>query len=183
MTRSRRAAQEEHNERHGITPKTIEKAIAALTGTPQDDYVDLTRAAKEAANNEVALEELPRTITALKKQMLELSEALEFEKAAAMRDRLEELKDIRVSLGAAETAEKPRRRTRPNLPKTDGTDDHTGSLSPVMRKFSPRRSAAAAAAAALSAGSRTTSGGSTVRRASPPADEHPRRHGHPRHWR
>ena len=84
---------------HGITPKTIEKAIAALAGTPQDDYVDLTRAAKEAANNEVALEELPRTITALKKQMLELSEELEFEKAAAIRDRIKDLEEIRLSLG------------------------------------------------------------------------------------
>ncbi|HVY37443.1 MAG TPA: excinuclease ABC subunit UvrB [Polyangia bacterium] len=100
VTRSRRAAQEEHNRRHGITPKTIEKAIAALAGTPQDDYVDLTRAAKEAANNEVALEELPRTITALKKQMLELSEALEFEKAAAIRDRIKDLEEIRLSLGS-----------------------------------------------------------------------------------
>ncbi|MFL5305612.1 MAG: excinuclease ABC subunit UvrB [Polyangia bacterium] len=99
VTRARRAAQEEHNKRHGITPKTIEKAIAALAGTPQDDYVDLTRAAKEAANNEVALEELPRTITALKKQMLELSEELEFEKAAAIRDRIKDLEEIRLSLG------------------------------------------------------------------------------------
>ncbi|HVT09250.1 MAG TPA: excinuclease ABC subunit UvrB [Polyangia bacterium] len=100
VTRSRRAAQEEHNRRHGITPKTIEKAIVALAGTPQDDYVDLTRAAKEAANNEVALEELPRTITALKKQMMELSEALEFEKAAAIRDRIKDLEEIRLSMGS-----------------------------------------------------------------------------------
>ncbi|MES1206627.1 MAG: UvrB/UvrC motif-containing protein, partial [Pseudomonadota bacterium] len=100
VTRARRAAQEEHNRRHGITPKTIEKAIAALAGTPQDDYVDLTRAAKEAATNEVALEELPRTITALKKQMLELSEALDFEKAAAIRDRIKDLEEIRLSLGS-----------------------------------------------------------------------------------
>jgi excinuclease ABC subunit B len=100
VTRARRAAQEEHNRRHGITPKTIEKAIAALAGTPQDDYVDVTRAAKEAATNEVALEELPRTIAALKKQMLELSEAMEFEKAAAIRDRIKDLEEIRLSLGS-----------------------------------------------------------------------------------
>jgi excinuclease ABC subunit B len=100
VTRARRAAQEEHNRRHGITPKTIEKAIAALTGTAQDDYVDVTRAAKEAEGNEVALEELPRTIAALRKQMLELSEALEFEKAAKIRDRIKDLEEIRLSLGS-----------------------------------------------------------------------------------
>ncbi len=99
VTAARRAAQEAHNKRHGITPKTIEKAIAALAGTAQDDYVDVARAAKQAAGSEVALEELPRTIAALKKQMLELSEALEFEKAAAIRDRIQDLEEIRLSLG------------------------------------------------------------------------------------
>ena len=99
VTAERRAAQEEHNKRHGITPKTIEKAIAALAGTAQDDFVDLAKTAKEAKDNHVALEELPRTITALKRQMVELSEALEFEKAAAIRDRIKDLEEIRLSLG------------------------------------------------------------------------------------
>jgi len=99
VTAERRAAQEEHNKRHGITPKTIEKAIAALAGTAQDDFVDLAKTAKDAQANNVALEELPRTITALKRQMVELSEALEFEKAAAIRDRIKDLEEIRLSLG------------------------------------------------------------------------------------
>ena len=99
VTAERRAAQEAHNKRHGITPKTIEKAIAALAGTAQDDFVDLAKTAKDAKANHVALEELPRTITALKRQMVELSEALEFEKAAAIRDRIKDLEEIRLSLG------------------------------------------------------------------------------------
>ena len=99
VTAERRAAQEAHNKRHGITPKTIEKAIAALAGTAQDDFVDLAKTAKDAQANHVALEELPRTITALKRQMVELSEALEFEKAAAIRDRIKDLEEIRLSLG------------------------------------------------------------------------------------
>ena len=99
VTAERRAAQEAHNKRHGITPKTIEKAIAALAGTAQDDFVDLAKTAKDAKDNHVALEELPRTITALKRQMVELSEALEFEKAAAIRDRIKDLEEIRLSLG------------------------------------------------------------------------------------
>ena len=99
VTAERRAAQEAHNKRHGITPKTIEKAIAALAGTAQDDFVDLAKTAKDAKANDVALEELPKTITALKRQMVELSEALEFEKAAAIRDRIKDLEEIRLSLG------------------------------------------------------------------------------------
>ncbi|HTB61373.1 MAG TPA: excinuclease ABC subunit UvrB [Polyangia bacterium] len=99
VTADRRAAQEAHNKRHGITPKTIEKAIAALAGTAQDDFVDLAKTAKDAQANDVALEELPKTIIALKRQMAELSEALEFEKAAAIRDRIKDLEEIRLSLG------------------------------------------------------------------------------------
>jgi excinuclease ABC subunit B len=99
VTAERRAAQEAHNKRHGITPKTIEKAIAALAGTAQDDFVDLAKTAKDAKANDVALEELPKTIIALKRQMAELSEALEFEKAAAIRDRIKDLEEIRLSLG------------------------------------------------------------------------------------
>ena len=98
VTAERRTAQEEHNKRHGITPKTIEKAIAALSGTAQDDFVDLAKTAKDAKANDVALEELPQTIAALKRQMTVLSEALEFEKAAAIRDRIKDLEEIRLSL-------------------------------------------------------------------------------------
>jgi excinuclease ABC subunit B len=99
VTLTRRAAQEAHNKAHGITPKTIEKAIAALTGTAQDDFVDLSKTAKEAQAADVALEEIPKTITALRRQMLDLSEKLEFEKAAALRDRIKDLEEIRLSMG------------------------------------------------------------------------------------
>ena len=101
VTRARRAAQEAHNKAHGITPKTIQKAIAALAGTPQDDFVDLAKTAKEAQAADVALEEIPKTITALRRQMLDLSEKLEFERAAAIRDRIKDLEESRLSVGGA----------------------------------------------------------------------------------
>ena len=76
-----------------------EKAIHALQGTAQDDYVDVTKPAKRAQESDIPLEELPQIISAMKKEMFELSEALEFEKAAALRDRIKELEEIRLSLG------------------------------------------------------------------------------------
>jgi excinuclease ABC subunit B len=100
VTSARRAAQEEHNKRHGITPKTIEKAIAALAGSAQDDFVDVSKVARDAKASDVALEELPKTIAALQRQMHALSESLEFEKAAAIRDRIKDLEEIRLSLGS-----------------------------------------------------------------------------------
>ncbi len=99
VTRERRTVQEEHNRRHGITPKTIQKAIEALAGTAQDDYVDVAKPAIKARATDVPLEDLPQMISALKREMFELSEALEFEKAAALRDRIKDLEEIRLSLG------------------------------------------------------------------------------------
>jgi excinuclease ABC subunit B len=99
-TRRRRAAQEAFNQAHGITPKTIEKAIHALEGTAQDDFVDVSRPARKAKESDIPLEELPQIISAMRREMFDLSEALEFEKAAALRDRIKELEEIRLSMGS-----------------------------------------------------------------------------------
>jgi excinuclease ABC subunit B len=99
VTRARRTLQEEHNRRHGITPKTIQKAIEALAGTAQDDYVDVAKPAIKAKQSDIPLEDLPQMISALKREMFDLSENLEFEKAAALRDRIKDLEEIRLSLG------------------------------------------------------------------------------------
>jgi excinuclease ABC subunit B len=99
-TGRRRVAQIAFNKKHGITPKTIEKTIQALEGTAQDDYVDVTKPAKKAKQADIPLEELPSIISALKKEMFDLSEALEFEKAADVRDRLKDLEDLQVALGS-----------------------------------------------------------------------------------
>jgi excinuclease ABC subunit B len=91
-TRRRRALQEAYNTEHGITPTTIIKAIQELSGTPQDDYVDLTQVQlPKRGKKQVPLDDIPKLITSLKKEMFDLAEALEFEKAAAIRDRIQEL--------------------------------------------------------------------------------------------
>jgi excinuclease ABC subunit B len=104
-TARRREAQQAYNKKHGITPKTIEKAVHDLAGTAQDDYVDVTKPAAKARGKgrggaDIPLEELPSIISALKKEMFDLSEALEFEKAAVVRDRLKDLEDLQVALGS-----------------------------------------------------------------------------------
>src|SRR5882724_6511363 len=64
VTRARRTAQEAYNKLHGITPRTIQKAIADLAGTAQDDFVDLSRPVVKAkgkgkGGSDIPLEELP----------------------------------------------------------------------------------------------------------------------------
>jgi excinuclease ABC subunit B len=99
-TRRRRRRQEAHNREHGITPKTIEKAIAELAGTAQDDRFQPPKALlPKRGTRKVAPDELPRLIAQLKREMFDLAEQLEFEKAAAVRDRIQQLEELQIDLG------------------------------------------------------------------------------------
>ncbi|MBN1258528.1 excinuclease ABC subunit UvrB [Candidatus Peregrinibacteria bacterium] len=84
-TDRRRKIQVAYNKEHGITPQTIVKAvhdIAQTTHKPKKKY----------RKSEVPPEELERLIHELVLQMEMASENLEFEKAAELRDQIEELK-------------------------------------------------------------------------------------------
>jgi excinuclease ABC subunit B len=96
----RRALQEEYNRKHGITPKTIEKAIAELSGTAQDDRWEPGKAIiPKKGKKALAPEDVPALITQLKKEMFDWAEKLEFEKAAAIRDRIQQLEELQLDLG------------------------------------------------------------------------------------
>jgi len=99
VTRERRKMQEAHNREHGITPKTISKAIQDLAGTAQDDYVDLGKLAlPKKGKRALPLDELPGVIARLKAEMMDWAEKLEFEKAAAIRDRIHELEQLQLDV-------------------------------------------------------------------------------------
>jgi excinuclease ABC subunit B len=98
VTATRRRTQAAYNKEHGITPKTIQKAIADLAGTAQDDFVDLTKPLKKSKTSDIPLEELPQILSAMKKEMFDLSEALEFEKAAVIRDKIKELEEVQLAV-------------------------------------------------------------------------------------
>ncbi len=88
-TNRRRKTQTEYNEQHGIEPRSIVKAIRDLT--------DQIRAvAEEKAEYVIAADmpkdELARVIEQLEKQMKVAAAELEFEKAAALRDQVLELR-------------------------------------------------------------------------------------------
>jgi excinuclease ABC subunit B len=95
-TERRRARQTEFNALHGITPQTIHKAIAdilegATPGGPRTarEYAKVAEETAEYANLTPA--QMARKIKALEKEMYGYAKDLEFEKAAAVRDRLKEL--------------------------------------------------------------------------------------------
>ncbi|MBT8487270.1 MAG: excinuclease ABC subunit UvrB [Gemmatimonadetes bacterium] len=92
-TDRRREAQLAHNEEHGITPETIRKTIEEIEfSTRVADARQAPSAVSEAPDSyadEVNREEY---VKILEKEMEEAAEALDFEKAALLRDQLFELK-------------------------------------------------------------------------------------------
>ncbi len=104
VTRDRRTTQEAYNTAHGITPVTIQKAIQDLEGTAQDDFLDITKAdakpGRRRARPDFPLEEIPDILQALRKEMHDFSDAMEFEKAAAVRDRIKELEELQLAVAS-----------------------------------------------------------------------------------
>ncbi|EIJ80570.1 excinuclease ABC subunit B [Bacillus methanolicus PB1] len=90
-TKRRRAIQEEYNKKHGITPQTIKKEIrdvirATYAAEEQEEY-------KPAASiGKLTKKERENLIADMEKEMKEAAKALNFERAAELRDLILELK-------------------------------------------------------------------------------------------
>ena len=99
-TNRRRGVQEGYNRDHGIVPQTIRKAIAdALVVACEGDYVDVETsiAADGAPLQGVAL---AARVRALRDEMRSAAKALEFERAATLRDEIRQLEQRAVGLRA-----------------------------------------------------------------------------------
>ena len=89
-TERRRNIQLEFNRDHGITPQTIRKAVA--------DIIEATKVAEEEASYTVledvlkGPEDIEEIIKQLEKEMREAAAKLDFERAAALRDRIYSIK-------------------------------------------------------------------------------------------
>jgi excinuclease ABC subunit B len=88
-TKRRRRIQEDYNRTHGITPKGIRKAIKDIT-----ERVKAVAETRTAYNAEAPAtrEDITRLIKELEAQMKTAARAMEFEKAALIRDRIIELR-------------------------------------------------------------------------------------------
>jgi excinuclease ABC subunit B len=92
-TNRRRDKQIKFNEEHGIEPLSIVKAVRDLTDQMTAKAVAEQRAEYRAtAPLDMPRDELARLIRELEKQMHSAAESLEFEKAAAIRDQIFELR-------------------------------------------------------------------------------------------
>jgi excinuclease ABC subunit B len=91
-TNRRREIQEDYNHRHGITPQTIKKMITPTFTFDSDNGVSQGKMIAEAVEDFESLADFDERLRRMEKEMHDAARDLEFEKAAALRDRIHELK-------------------------------------------------------------------------------------------
>lgn len=87
-TNRRRTIQQQFNDEHGIVPKTIRKEL----GTTIEEEVRARTAQVEETGTDLPDQQRAEMIELLEQQMLEAAQALDFERAAALRDRVRRLR-------------------------------------------------------------------------------------------
>jgi len=97
-TDRRRERQREYNKEHGITPKSIQKAVAdimddARSLSPADRAEELKVAEQVAQYQHLTPAKLGKALAEMEQQMIRHAELLEFEEAAEMRDRIKQLRE------------------------------------------------------------------------------------------
>jgi excinuclease ABC subunit B len=99
-TNRRRAIQIAYNEKHGITPATIQKGISDITDfLMMESKVPAGRSRRARDTEGMSADEIRRTIVELEEEMLAAADDLRFEYAAKLRD---EIKAMRHELEEVE---------------------------------------------------------------------------------
>ncbi len=101
-TKRRRRIQEEYNRKMHITPATVKSNIKDIVSSIyESDYWTVPSAAEEEA--EYALDD--ETLKKLEKEMKEAAGNLDFERAAAIRDRIKEIRKKMIEIGVSQKSE------------------------------------------------------------------------------
>jgi excinuclease ABC subunit B len=88
-TERRRRMQEAYNVKHGITPESVKKSIRAGIEAEAAAHVNANAAVGRSDETQYITEEY---IAELEAEMLAAADALEFERAAKIRDRIEKMR-------------------------------------------------------------------------------------------
>jgi excinuclease ABC subunit B len=107
-TNRRRTIQTAYNQEYGITPETIRKEIRkSLTEQIKAEHV-----AREAIRLDETEYDKVEMAAQVEREMFEAAEALDFERAAALRDQLRELKELPELIASSRTKKDVARKTR-----------------------------------------------------------------------
>ena len=90
-TNRRRAIQSAYNQKHGITPQTIKKAVRELISISREIAREEVRFEKDPES--MSRKELEKLIADIQKKMQKAAADLNFEAAAQLRDKMLELKE------------------------------------------------------------------------------------------
>jgi len=95
-TRRRREIQHAYNQKHNITPQTIRKEVTQIFNFGKETEAAPMRQLREDLVHFKSLDDMEKTIGSLEKEMREAAKALEFERAADLRDQIKALKKLIV---------------------------------------------------------------------------------------
>ena len=93
-TARRREIQEAYNKEHGITPKTVKKAVEDILERQKidaEEEVEIELSALKKSANLFVPAERKKLLAALKRQMEEYADNMEYEQAAIVRDQILEI--------------------------------------------------------------------------------------------
>jgi excinuclease ABC subunit B len=121
-TQRRRTLQVAYNTEHGITPETIVKAIRRGI----EEEIQAKDEARRAVGIDESTEATAEYVNALEAEMLEAAEKLEFERAAALRDRVMQLRSAQNG-GVARPLASPQAKSARSKAKSAGLRAKRGS--------------------------------------------------------
>jgi excinuclease ABC subunit B len=119
VTNRRREIQKAFNEKHNITPQTVQKSVRNMLEIHRQQKAQAEGIATDVMSKAALRSSNPKQIIAeLKRQMLQAAQELDFESAAVLRDRIQEIQkevgenhieDIPNSSGKKRKSRKSRR--------------------------------------------------------------------------
>ena len=106
-TLRRRRVQSKYNKKHDITPESIRKALSSpLVRVYEADHVTVPIVSEDSAEY-IAARDLPKLIEQTRKEMQAAAAALDFEQAAELRDRVQDLEQRALDIPGPAVASPP----------------------------------------------------------------------------